>query len=155
MEDNPYAPPTTRVADPATRGATTLYSPRQIYVASFLCGPLAGAWLFSRNLHYLQNESESRKLLVFGFSVMLALFPLFFFLPKNMPQVVVPLMYSYAFYYFAQRRFPTNQGLAFFKGWRSWLKILGINVVWLILPILFWVAAWLLTAKLFPRVLPQ
>jgi hypothetical protein len=47
MDDNLFAPPRAHVADFVPSGAVNLYSPRQIYTAAFLSGPLAGAWFIS------------------------------------------------------------------------------------------------------------
>jgi hypothetical protein len=157
MEDNLYAPPNAKVADFASSGSVSLYSPRQIYTAAFLCGPMAGAWLLSRNFDLLSKGSDCRKALFVGAIAMIALFPLILVLPKNFPHMVMPIAYSYPFYYFSQRQFPVDggRGIIFLKGWRIWLKIIGISLVWLALTIMVWVAAWLLTAQLLPNLLPK
>src|ERR1700678_2439839 len=143
MEDNLYAPPNSNVADFASSGSMSLYSPRQIYTAAFLGGPLAGAWLLSRNFDLLSKGSDCRKALFVGVVVIIALFPLLLVLPKNFPHMIIPMAYSYPFYYFAQRRFPADGGreISFLKGWQSWLKIIGISLAWLALTMMVWVAA--------------
>jgi hypothetical protein len=157
MDDNLYAPPRSHVADFAPRGSMSLYSPRQIYTAAFLSGPLAGAWFLSRNFHLLLRNSDCRRTLIIGVVVTVALFPLLLFLPKNVPNIVIPIAYSYPFYYFAQRRFPADAdtGIGFLTGWRSWLKVIGISVAWLALTVMVWAAAWILTAQFLPNFLPK
>jgi hypothetical protein len=155
--ENPYAPPRSDVADLARSESISLYSPRQIYTAAFLCGPLAGAWLISRNFDLLSRSSESRTSLLVGVAVVVGLFPLIFVLPKNMPNVVIPITYSYLFYNFAQRRFTANAdtGISYRKGWRSWLNVIGIGLAWLAATFLVWVGAWMLMAQFLPDVLPK
>ena len=157
MDANLYSPPRSHVADFAPSGSMSLYSPRQIYTAAFLSGPLAGAWFLSRNFHLLSRDSDCRRTLIIGVVVTVALFPLLFVLPKNMPHVVIPIAYSYPFYYFAQRRFAADadRGIGFLKGWQSWLKVIGISLVWLALTLMGWAAAWILTARFLPNALPN
>jgi hypothetical protein len=157
MDENLYAPPKSNVADFAPNGSISLYSPRQIYTAAFLGGPLAGTWLISRNFHMLSESSDCRKSLYVGVAVIVGLFLLILVLPKNMPQVVIPIAYSYLFYNFAQRRFTANadRGISFRKGWRSWLNIIGISVAWLALTFMVWAGGWWLTAQFLPDALPK
>jgi hypothetical protein len=157
MDENLYAPPRSHVADFAPSGSTNLYSPRQIYTAAFLSGPLAGAWFLSRNFHVLSKNSDCRRTLIIGGVVTVALFPLFLVLPKNMPNILIPIAYSYPFYYFAQRRFQADaeRGMGFLKGWRIWLKVIGISLAWLTLTLMGWAAAWILTARFLPNILPK
>jgi hypothetical protein len=68
MEDNLYSPPRSYVADFAPSGSISLYSPRQIYAAALLSGPLAGAWFFSRNYNLLSRDSDRRSTLIIGVS---------------------------------------------------------------------------------------
>lgn len=155
MEDSPYAPPKSNLADFVPSDSISLYSPRQIYTGAFLGGPLAGAWLLSRNFHLLAKSADRRNSLLVGIIVAIGLFPLVLVLPKSFPNVVVPIAYSYPFYYFAQRRFTVDGGIVFRTGWQTWLKIIGISVAWLALTIIIWMAAWMLTAQFLPDVLPK
>jgi len=157
MDDNSYAPPRSHVADLAPTGPIGLYSPRQIYTAAFLSGPLAGAWFLSRNFNSLSNDSDCRRTLTIGIVITIALFPLILILPKDMPRILVPMAYSYPFYHFAQRRFPegADQQIRFLKGWQVWLKIIGVSLAWLALTLMIWVAAWILTSRFSPNLLPK
>jgi hypothetical protein len=153
MEGNRYAPPGAPLADPESLGVSTLYTPRQVYLASFLGGPLAGAWFFSRNLYFLNAASEARRILIIGLAVTLGLAPLLPFLPKSMPNVVIPLLYSYAFYRYAQRRFSAspNNAVTYFSGWRTWLTVVGISLAWSLPAVLIWIGAFALMTKLLPN----
>ena len=157
MDDNLFAPPKAHVADFVPSGAVNLYSPRQIYTAAFLSGPLAGAWFISRNFHLLSRDTDSHRTLMIGAVVAIALFPLLLVLPKNFPNIVLPIAYSYPCYQFALRRFPVDatRGIVFLRGWRSWLTVIGISLAWLALTMLVWVAAWILAVKFYPNLLPK
>jgi len=155
MEDNLYAPPKSNLADIVSSDSIRLYSPRQIYTASFLGGPFAGAWLLSRNFRLLSRSSDSDRTLIIGVAVVIGLFPLLVVLPKNFPQVVIPLAYSYPIYYFSKRRFAGNAGekTNFLCGWVVWLKIIGIALLWLVPTMLAWVGAGMLLGRFFPNAL--
>jgi hypothetical protein len=157
MDDNLYAPPRAHVADVAPRESIGLYSPRQIYTAAFLSGPLAGAWFLSRNFRLLAKNSPSRNALLIGILVTVGLFPLLLVLPKNMPRIVIPIAYSYPLYLFAQRRFSvqTDSRIEFLKGWRVWLKVIGVSLAWLALSFVIWLGAWVLASKFSPGILPK
>jgi hypothetical protein len=83
------------VADVASTDPTLLYSPRQIYTAATLGGPLAAAWLLSRNFRLLSNYADSGRTLLVRAIVTMALIPVLLVLPKNLPPIVVPIVYSY------------------------------------------------------------
>jgi hypothetical protein len=157
MEDNLYSPPRSHVADFAPSGSMSLYSPRQIYTAALLSGPLAGAWFLSRNFHLLSRDTDCRRTLILGVAVTVGLFPLVLVLPKNMPHIVLPIAYSAPFYYFAQHRFSADAdaGMGFLKGWRTWLKVIGISLAWLALTLLVCLAVWIPIARFLPNLLPN
>jgi hypothetical protein len=48
-----------------------------------------------------------------------------------------------------------SRNFHFFKGWRSWLKVVGVSLAWLALTLMVWSAAWILTARLLPNLLPK
>jgi hypothetical protein len=156
MEENLYAPPKSNLADIASGDSIGLYSPRQIYTASFLGGPFAGAWFLSRNFRLLSRGSDSDKTLIIGVAVVIGLFPLPVVLPKNFPQVLIPLAYSYPFFYFSKRLFVENAGekINFVSGWVVWLKIVGVALLWLVPTMLVWVTAGIFLGRFFPKVLP-
>jgi hypothetical protein len=156
MEDNLYAPPKSNLADIVSSDAVGLYSPRQIYTASFLGGPFAGAWLLSRNFRLLSRGSDSDRTLICGVAAVIGLFPLLLVLPKNIPNVLVPFAYSYPIYYFSRRRFAKSgdENIKFVSGWVVWLKVVGVAVLWLIPTLLLWVGAVMLLGRYFPHALP-
>ena len=100
MDRNPYSPPTAPLAD-ATDSGAAFYSPRQIYVASFLGSPVAAAWFIHQNFMALGNRSRALRTLWLGFAATVAAFVVAFYLPDRYPHVLFPLLYSYAIYRYA------------------------------------------------------
>jgi hypothetical protein len=148
MDENLYSPPQSHVGDFTPSDSISLYSPRQIYTGALVGGPLAGAWLISRNFTLLSKSSDCRKTLLVGLVAVAGLFPVLLILPKSFPPVVIPIAYSYPFYYFAERRFiaSADSGVTLRKGWRTWLTVIGVGVAWLVLTVILWATASMLTA---------
>jgi hypothetical protein len=129
MDRNPYSPPAASVADIASSG--TLYSPRQIYLASFLGSPIAAAWFIHRNFMTLGNESRALRTLGLGFAATVAVLVAGFYLPNRFPNLLLPLAYSFAIYQYALFLFKgaynkhlTEGGL---KG--SWWMVIGVSLL--------------------------
>jgi len=156
MEDNLYAPPKSKLEDIASSSPARLYSPRQIYTATFVGGPLAGAWFLSRNFRVLSRGPESSRAIAIGVAVTVCLFPILLVLPEKFPRLVIPIAYSYAFRYFATRRFAANaaEGISFVCGWQNWFTVVGVAILWAIPALLFFTAASLLMDRFFPSMLP-
>ena len=138
MDRNPYSPPGAPVADVARSGP--LYSPRQIYLASFLGSPIAAAWLFHRNFTTLGDESRAQLALGLGFAATVAVVVLGIYLPKGSPNLLVPIIYSYAIYQYAAMVFKAAYEKHLTEGGRrgSWWMVVGVSL--LAVMILFGVA---------------
>lgn len=130
MDRNPYAPPTAPVADVVTTAAGTLYSPRQIYMASFLGSPIAAAWFIRHNFLTLGNKSALLRTLWLGLAATIAVVVTGYFLPKQFPNALLPLLYSYAIYLYAQFLFKTPYNKHLTAGGRrgSWWIVIGISL---------------------------
>lgn len=105
MNHNPYSPPAASVADVVSAGR--LYSPGQIFAASFLGSPIAAAWLVHRNFKALNPELRSLRTLWLGLAASVAVFVAAFYLPKHFPNALLPLAYSFAIYQCASFLFKT------------------------------------------------
>jgi hypothetical protein len=142
--------------DEQVPASSKVYSPRQIYVASFIGGPLSGGWFLSRNYRAISNSPAAIRSLVAGWAIVVALFPLMFVLPEKIPNYVIPIAYSAGFYYFAKPRFSPDaaRGIGIVSGWRQWLKIIGISLCWLALTFALWVGGGILFGQFFPGIHP-
>lgn len=135
MDPNPYAPPESQVTDVAGGAGlppgTRLYSPGQIFLASFLGGPFAGAWLFSRNYRAFDKDRSAAQSLWIGLGFTVALAAVSFVLPKNFPNLVLPLAYSFALRYYAKaifgKSFDEHVAGGGEKG--SWWTVVGVAVL--------------------------
>ena len=74
-----------------------LYSINQQVLATFLGGPLGGAFLLSQNYAQLEALKEARLAVLLGLSATIALFPVAMVLPERFPRPVLPLVYTIAF----------------------------------------------------------
>jgi hypothetical protein len=138
--------------DEPTRNSITVYSPYQIYVASFIGGPLGGAWFLSRNYRALSNVAAATRSLVVGCIAVIVMLPLIFVLPQKFPNLVIPIAYSAAFYYFAKPRFAVDsaRGIRFGNGWRHWVSLIGLAIFWLALTMALWMGCLLLLDRVLP-----
>jgi hypothetical protein len=129
MDRNPYSPPVAPVDDVASPG--TLYSPRQIYVASFLGSPIAAAWFIHRNFMTLGNESRTLPTLGLGFAATVAVIVIGFYLPSHFPNVVLPVTYSFAVYQYALFLFKGAYNKQLTEGGRtgSWWIVIGVSLL--------------------------
>jgi hypothetical protein len=129
MDRNPYSPPAAPVADVA--GSGTLYSPRQIYVASFLGSPIAAAWFIHQNFMTLGIESRALRTLGLGFAATVAVVVAGFFLPNRFPSVLLPLAYSFAVYQYASFLFKGAYSKHLTESGRkgSWWMVIGVSLL--------------------------
>jgi hypothetical protein len=143
------------VEEPA-RNLISVYSPHQIYVASFVGGPLGGAWFLSRNYRALSNATAATRSLLVGCVAVILILPLTFVLPEKFPNLVIPIAYSFAFYYFANTQFAVDsaQGIRFGKGWRHWTNLIGISIFWLAVTTALWMGGLVLLNRVLPGVRP-
>ena len=129
MDRNPYSPPAAPVADAA--GSRTLYSPRQIYVASFVGSPVAAAWFINRNFLALGNESRALRTLGLGLAATIAVVVVGFYLPNHFPSLLIPLAYSFAVYQYALFLFKGAYDKHLTEGGRkgSWWVVIGVSLL--------------------------
>jgi hypothetical protein len=118
---------------------------------------MAGAWFVSRNYLTLSLSSYARRCLIVGVLVVVGLLPVLWVLPAKFPNYVIPLAYSAAFFYFAKGQFMTEAvgDTEFAAGWKHWLKLVGVSVLWLLATMAFWVATWMPIAAMFPSLQPK
>jgi len=71
-----------------------VFSPKQIFIGSYLCGPLAGLYYLKSNFkNMLAHEAERNTF--YGGILFLVLFSVsIYFIPENTPKMLVPLIYS-------------------------------------------------------------
>lgn len=106
IESNPYAPPKADDAAPSPaagdKPAHKLYSPGQIFLATFLGAPLAGLYLLSENRKRLGHASLARMMLIGGIVLTAVLFAVSFVLPARMGNIM-PMLAAYSVWHFAKQ----------------------------------------------------
>ena len=70
-----------------------IYSPKQIFLGSFVGGPIAAVYFLRKNFLTLENDAAASQTLLFGIIFNIAFISLMIVLPKNFPNFVVPLGY--------------------------------------------------------------
>ena len=132
-----------------------MYSPRQIFLASFVGGPAAAAWFISRNYRALSRPERVRQSLVLGGVAMGALMLLVFLLPQKTPNNALPIVYSAAIYYYARKEFGSvvTSHLAAGGPKGSWWLVVGIALLSVVAFLGLVVAVALLFGALFPGAL--
>jgi len=141
MTENPYAPPRAPLSEIATAADSAaaqlaMYSPRQIFVASFLGSPLAASWFASRNFRAFSQDWLAQRILLGGFLATAAALALGYTLSERLhvPNTAFPLLYSLLIRWYAQNLF----GSAFEKhvqsGGRrgSYWTVVGISLLILV-----------------------
>ncbi len=131
-----------------------LYSPWQVAVGALLAFPIGGCLFLAWNYGEMGRPDAKRQALIGGVLSTALVFGLFFFLPKNFPGLVVPMVWTLTIQFIANR----SQGLAYAKhvegggAPHSWGRVLGISLATLVAVLL----AMLTVAMLLPKaVLPQ
>jgi hypothetical protein len=79
----------------------------------------------------LGNESRALRTLGFAFAATIALLVVGFYLPNRFPNVVLPLMYSFAIYQYALFLFKGAYNKHLAKGGRkgSWWMVIGVSLL--------------------------
>jgi hypothetical protein len=134
-------------------GSRRFYSPRQMYVASLLGSPIAAAWFFSRNYAAMADRPKEIRVIWAGLLATILLFALSPFLPKQLPNLVLPIAYSFAIYQYAKVCFKAPLEKYYEMGCRpgSWWVVIGISV----LAILIVIGVTLGVFRVFPQLLPS
>ena len=82
-----------------------LFSPVQIFFGAFLGGPLASAWLMSRNYLALERAERAKQTLWLGVLFTVLVLMVAFMLPETVPNAVWPIAYSIGIYYYGKNQF--------------------------------------------------
>lgn len=100
-------------------------------MASFLGSPIAAAWFIHRNFMALGHESRALRTLWLGFAATIAVVVAGFYLPKSVPNIVLPLVYSFAVYQYALFLFkdPYNKHLTDGGRKGSWWMVIGVTLL--------------------------
>lgn len=137
MDQNPYAAPGTKVSDIERESGlglpagTLLYSPGQIFAASFIGSPLAAGWFFSRNYRAFGKDRSAGQALWLGLAATALVFAIAFVLPEKFPNIALPLGYSYGIYYYAKSIFGPSFGKHVASGGSkgsSWV-VAGVSIL--------------------------
>ena len=125
-----------------------MYSPPQTFLASFLGGPLAAAWLMSRNYRALGRVRPANRILWIGGVFTVLVLMIAFMLPERAPNSLVPILYSAAIYQYNTLVFGKVCREHFAAGGRkqSWWRVVGVGLLSLVILMGIMVAA----AVIFP-----
>jgi len=97
-------PASSGAGSPASPGGSKLriYSPRQVFLGTFLCGPLAGLWYIKCNFEALGRQDLSGKAIHWGSAISALIMVLMPVLPVDFPVFLMPLTYSFLAGYIAE-----------------------------------------------------
>jgi len=138
-----YQPPKTEVGVSSAE-QPRFYSARQVWIASFIGGPMAGCLLLGSNYAALGRASARVRAIVVGVVATVVLFALVLVLPKNFPHSAVPMAYSGALYGFAKTtEGAAHQGRPPAAHQSSW-KAVGIGFASLIMLLVLFVSYFVL-----------
>ncbi|MBU0913150.1 MAG: hypothetical protein KKF22_11475 [Gammaproteobacteria bacterium] len=70
------------------------FTPKQVYLGSFLGGPFAAAYYVSENFRSMGKAELAKLSIVISVVVSIALFVLVYQLPENFPYTIIPIAYS-------------------------------------------------------------
>ena len=139
-ETNRYAPPRAELFHPDT--VVRLYSPMQVFSAAWIGGPLRMMWTLRSNFLALDQPARAGQTLIWGIVFTIALLAVMPFVPDGFPSFVIPIGYSFAGRYLAEKLQKTKQdiessgNLSFHSNW----KVLGIALICLAILLLLLVA---------------
>lgn len=72
-----------------------IYSPNQVYAASFFGGPFAAVYVILQNFRAMGNEAGARYAGIGGAAFVIAVMLILPFLPERFPNYVLPIVYSF------------------------------------------------------------
>jgi hypothetical protein len=70
------------------------YSPKQIYIGTFVGGPLAGAYYLGENFKRYDKASLNTLCKILGVVFTVLVFMVSYQLPENFPNTIIPIFYS-------------------------------------------------------------
>lgn len=125
-----------------TTGEHRYYSAMQVFFASFLGGPFAGALYLARSQRFFGREDLANTTMKMGWGITLALGVLLGYLPESTPNSLIPAVYSAVFSMqvtqLVKQSGQSAQSFAAAKG--STLKMLGMSLGILIVTLAYWLA---------------
>lgn len=105
------------------------YSSKSIWGATFLGGPLAGAYMMSENYNALGETEKGLKSLLLGIGATIILFTALFMLPEsvvdNIPRQLIPFVYTVIIWAIVDKKqgdvlkLHKEAGNKFYSGWRA------------------------------------
>jgi hypothetical protein len=137
MTRNPYEPPNAPISDSQPLdvaphggvGTLTLFTTPQIFLASFLGSPLAAAWFAVANFRALGKPEQARQTLVRSVIATMLVLALASVLPEGTPNILLPLVYSFAIRAMADAQFGAvlreHAAAGGKKG--SWWLVVGVS----------------------------
>jgi len=120
-----------------------LYTTNWVIFATYIGGPLAGAYLMSKNFENLNNKKFALNTLIIGILATLLLFGILPFIPESIlnsiPNYIIPAIYTSIIYGFMKKyqdkdikEYLKNNGVK-----QSWWKAMGIAILSLIISMLY------------------
>ena len=120
-----------------------LYKINQIFLATYLGGPVSGFYLMSTNLKNLGNAQSAKKALLIGVLSSIVLFTGILFIPQAIidviPYFLIPTIYTVIIALYAQGlqgeiiKEHLDKGGEIYSGW----KVFGIGILFLAISLIY------------------
>jgi hypothetical protein len=107
-----------------------LFSPAQIFVGSFIGGPIAAGWIMARNYQMLNRPERARQSAWLGVLFTVLVLMVAFMLPESATRSVWPILYNVLIYFYAAGQFGEITRKHYARGGvkPSWWRPVGIGV---------------------------
>jgi len=118
-----------------------IYKEKEIWVGTFLGGPLVAGYLISENFKVFDQQEKARKAWIYSIIVTAIVFGGVFLIPDNVkvPNQIIPLIYTFIAYQFVQiyqkAKITThiNAGGQVYSWWRTiGVALIGLLITFII-----------------------
>ena len=117
-----------------------IYKEKEIWVGTFLGGPLVAGYLISENFKVFDQQEKARKAWIYSIIVTAIVFGGVFLIPDNVkvPNQIIPLIYTFIAYQFVQiyqkAKITThiNAGGQVYSWWRT----IGVALIGLLITVI-------------------
>ncbi|HEY0048916.1 MAG TPA: hypothetical protein VGB68_06510 [Pyrinomonadaceae bacterium] len=120
-----------------TATAEKIFKDREVWVGTFLGGPLVAGYMIAHNFKTFGDGARARKTWIIAFAATLALFGIALFAPyiERIPQVAIPLVYTGMA--FVLVRLYQGEKIAVFVGAggriHSWWRTIGVTIAGMVI----------------------
>ncbi len=112
-----------------------LYTPVQVGIGTYIGGPFAAMYFLKGNFDVLDKPELSKKVIAIGIAFSIVLFAALPFVPENLPNNVIPIMYLVPVLLMMKNHQLTKKEILeseLYDFHSSW-KVFGISLLWMAL----------------------